>query len=66
MSLAEQLADTIPAPAFPKACTCCETVYDAASWAALRLVGTMDDYAGGLLELRDCVCGSTLAVEAER
>lgn len=65
MNLAEQLADTLPPhtePQFPKRCACGRT-YDAETWKALRYVGAMPDGAGGALELRDCVCHSTIAIE---
>lgn len=62
MNLAEQLADTIPAPAWPKRCLCGAS-YDENAWKGLRLVGRMDDGDGGELELRDCRCHSTLAIE---
>lgn len=43
-------------------CSCGHAV-DAAGWEALPLVGHQDDGAGGLLELRNCVCRSTGAIE---
>lgn len=45
-----------------KSCGCGRT-YDAAQWRELRLVGLQEDGDGGLLELRDCECGSTLSVQ---
>lgn len=47
---------------FPKACHCCKRVHEtAAQWSALPLVGHLDD-GEELLALRNCVCGSTLAI----
>jgi hypothetical protein len=44
-----------------KECSCCAAKYTGDTWGALKWVGAMDD---GLerLELRNCFCGSTLAV----
>jgi hypothetical protein len=47
-----------------KPCGCGRT-HTAAQWAALEMVGTQPDYAGGALELRNCECGSTLSVPVE-
>lgn len=55
-------ATTIPAPARdPKRCAC-GRVHDSYAWAALPYVGIQegDGYA---LELRNCPCRSTLAVQ---
>ncbi len=47
-----------------KRCRCCGRVHDQESWERLRYVGIMDDIAGGgRIELRDCVCTTTLAIE---
>jgi hypothetical protein len=44
--------------------TCaCGLCYSAEGWAALRYVGAMSDGEDGEIELRDCACGSTLAIE---
>jgi hypothetical protein len=45
---------------WPKVCACGST-YSARGWSSLELVGEHDDGVD-LLELRNCVCGSTLAV----
>lgn len=45
-----------------KACGCGRT-YTAEEWAALELVGIMADDVE-TIELRNCPCGSTIAVEA--
>lgn len=37
--------------------------YTAAEWAALPLIGFQDFGDGEPLELRNCACGSTLAIE---
>ncbi len=43
--------------------TCgCGRHYDAPAWGALHVRGPMDDGDGGELELRDCDCGSTIAI----
>ncbi len=55
---------TLPAPA-DKACGCGE-VHDYYAWCRLPFVGVMDDGEGGQLTLRNCGCGSTLAVEVPR
>lgn len=59
-------ATTIPAPPerdLHKVCSC-GTVYDRAGWEALPYVGVMrfDDGEPGL-EMRNCACRSTLAIE---
>lgn len=50
---------------FPKTCAC-GAVHDAASWARLLFRGYMADREinpdGERLELRDCTCGSTIAI----
>ena len=43
----------------------CGRIHTAAQWAALDIVGTQPDYAGGALDLRNCHCGSTLSVPVE-
>jgi hypothetical protein len=45
-----------------KTCRCCRRDYTEASWAKLARVGLMSDGEGGALSLRNCVCGSTLAM----
>lgn len=57
---------------FPKACHCGRS-YDAAAWVALPLVGYYDDDVldpdhpkATTLELRNCVCRSSLSVELPR
>jgi hypothetical protein len=54
------LADTLPAPAPVKTCGC-GRAYDADGWARLPVVGVIVD-EGGVLQLRNCECRSTLAV----
>jgi hypothetical protein len=48
------------------ACRCCEVAISAARWSEMPFVGIQfgeeDDPA---LELRNCVCGSTLAIEVQ-
>lgn len=50
--------------AWPKICGC-GVVHYPGVWTELSFVGFMDDCDGGRLELRNCVCRSTLAVEVE-
>jgi len=47
---------------FPKTCGCGLT-HGPHGWRSLRLVGYQPAGAGTLLELRDCLCRSTLAIE---
>jgi len=56
-----------------KTCTKCRAVHDLAGWRELKLVGYHDDDvldadhpAATTLELRNCRCGSTIAVELPR
>lgn len=44
----------------------CGATYDTRAWERLPLLGPMDDGDGGVLELRNCACGSTLAIPVER
>jgi len=49
-----------------KVCPCCVRAFTAADWARLPLLGDMlseDETGTYRLELRNCSCGSTLAVE---
>lgn len=39
---------------------------DPVRWATLEPVGFQDDGEGGALEMKNCRCGSTLAVELPR
>jgi hypothetical protein len=43
-----------------KRCACGQE-YSAEEWRDLPLVGTMDDGEGGLLELKNCACKSTMS-----
>ncbi len=47
-----------------KTCACCGAAHDLAAWLALPLRGRQVDEIEDL-ELRDCGCGSTLAVAIE-
>lgn len=49
---------------WPKTCRCGES-WSRERWAALGLVGYTDGGEDGELELRNCDCGSTLAVQRE-
>jgi len=46
-----------------KACSCCGRGYDSVSWAALHLLGVQPVPGYQSLEMRLCVCGTTLGVE---
>jgi len=46
---------------FPKQCTRCSRELTRAQWGHLRLIGLQVDEVERL-ELRDCYCGSTLAI----
>jgi hypothetical protein len=58
---------TAPAVIIPpftfKACSACGRGYTREEWLALPLVGIQPDLGGGSMELRNCVCRSTLAVD---
>jgi len=58
------MVNAIEVPVSFKVCGCGRE-HDAASWSDLPLVGFMDLDADGdeRLELRNCPCGSTVAVE---
>ena len=62
MNLAMSCPPTLPPPPF-KRCAC-GNQYTMAQWNMLRLVGHQDYDEDGdnKLELRDCTCGSTIAV----
>lgn len=53
-----------------KRCASCDATYTASSWVVLHYVGVSElhrtelDDDGPPLELRNCSCGSTLAVRA--
>jgi len=49
-----QLADCVAI------CSCGKS-YDSEKWELLQWIGDVDDGDGGLLELRNCFCGSTIA-----
>ncbi len=53
---------TRPMPIVGRVCAC-GLHHDTHSWKVLPYVGKMDAGNGGLLEMRNCPCGSTLAVE---
>ena len=66
----EQVADTIPPPpptmpAPPDKACACGRVHDVYDWVRLPFVGIMSDDVDRL-ELRNCECNSTLAIEAWR
>lgn len=62
-------SDATPHPTWPKPCGCGKS-YNAATWAALKFVGWYetenDDGLAYFLELRNCSCGSTLAVDQQK
>lgn len=47
----------------PKRCGCCGREYTPATWGRLPLVGVQPVPGWPSIELRNCVCGTTLAVE---
>ncbi len=57
------VASTLPPPpSLPLKQCRCGCVYTPSEWSGLEYVGLMDDGAGGTLELRNCLCGSTIAI----
>lgn len=49
---------------WPKQCGCCPRSYTPETWILLPLVGAKAfDVGEPVLEYRNCVCGSTLAIE---
>ncbi|MBX3196792.1 MAG: hypothetical protein KF894_01445 [Labilithrix sp.] len=55
-----------PPSAWPKRCPSCRAALSQTAWESLALVGAQEDGAGGLLELRNHRCGSTIAIVIER
>ena len=53
-----------PINACVKVCKCCGRAHDSDTWAALHFVGVQPGEPD--LELRNCLCGSTLALEVPR
>ena len=62
VGLVADLAVLGPLPAEQKPCAC-GLAYTNAEWERLELVGFQDDGEGGALELRNCRCRSTMAIE---
>lgn len=56
------LAMSDPQQTWPKTCRCGAS-WSVDAWATLALVGYADGAEDGELELRNCRCGSTLAVK---
>lgn len=52
-------ADPVP---YPAARCACGRRYAGSEAAELQRVGVQDDFAGGILGLLNCVCGSTIAI----
>lgn len=50
-----------------KTCACCGRTYTLAQWLATPSLGVCDEHMWGgfrfRLDVRNCVCGSTMAVE---
>jgi hypothetical protein len=46
-----------------KVCSKCGRSYGSGEWRGLSYVGPQPDPRGGVYELRNCACGTTLAVE---
>lgn len=63
MNAAQRLASTLPPPPLPTLKQCkCGCVYTHEEWDELDFVGLQDDFDGGLLEMRNCICSSTICV----
>jgi hypothetical protein len=58
---ASRTASTVPPPSETPRCSCCKRPIDDETWHKLPFVGHMDDGDGGVLALKNCTCGSTLA-----
>ena len=58
------MSNATPASPFRAPCGCGFPIPDRATWLSLRFIGQMTDGLHGFLELRQCVCNSTIAVEA--
>ena len=60
---------TAGAQAWPKQCACCDRVFDQQQWDSLTRRGYVGAFrAQGrvyAVELRDCICTTTLGVEVE-
>jgi len=56
-----ETADTLPVGPLVKVCGCGRT-FSAHEWSLLHCLGSMVDEEG-TIELRNCPCGSTIAVE---
>jgi hypothetical protein len=63
MTETERQAPTQPAPPPCKVCSACLRDFTLAEWLSLAAIGMQDDGEGGAYELRNCRCGSTLAME---
>lgn len=50
-------------PRVPDIQCSCGATYTRAQWAKLPYVGEQDDFDGGVVELRNCACGSTRAIQ---
>lgn len=61
------MGERTPADNFPKKCPLCGTSYDATTWTHLRHPpkGKHQVVPGAVLEVRNCSCGSTLAIITE-
>lgn len=46
-----------------KRCARCGAAFSPETWRALAYVGVQEDGEGGALSLRNCGCGSTLAID---
>jgi len=49
-----------------KVCTCCYRWITGEEWSKLPFIGRQEGEDGELLELRNCQCNSTLAIELTR
>lgn len=59
-----------PVPAWPKKCPCCGRIFlTLSNWNSLALCGYLGTVRSGgkwfALELRNCICASTISIEIE-
>ncbi len=47
---------------WPKKCACCDRLYTRQRWELLECKGIVDYGGGYVLDMRDCVCANTMAI----